>query len=90
MQKNIATPSITLDDLAVMVNKGFMEVHEDISVLRNDLEDFKVETRVEFNDLHNELDEFKLEVRSEFKDLKHVIGGHSRRISRVETKLQIA
>jgi hypothetical protein len=41
MQNNIATPPITLDDLAVMVNKWFKES-------KADLDEFKVEVRSEF------------------------------------------
>lgn len=76
MTKIISEPAVTIDELAIMVQKGFKEQSDE-------LRSFKVEVREEFNGIHGELDgihaelkSFKAEVHDEFngihKDIKDI------------------
>ncbi len=61
MQNISNTPSVTIDDLAVMVNKGFKEVAENLN-------EFKTEVRGEFKKVYKKFDD--IDARFEKVDIK--------------------
>ncbi|MDB5238703.1 MAG: hypothetical protein JWO00_38 [Candidatus Parcubacteria bacterium] len=98
----VENKEITLDDLAAMVSKGFLES-------RNELNEFKIEVRNEFTEFRaevkSEFTKFRAEVDGEFanvrKDIanlredvddlrKTVLLDHGRRLRKIEHKLEIA
>lgn len=84
---------MTIDDLAVMVAKGFEGVEKDISELKKDVEVFKLETNVHFNNLETDLKSFKKEVNESVEKTKEDIVDlldtdmlHDKRIEKLENK----
>lgn len=84
---------MTIDDLAVMVAKGFEGVEKDISELKKDVEVFKLETNVHFNNLETDLKSFKKEVNDSVEKTKEDIVDlldtdmlHDKRIEKLENK----
>ena len=78
---------ITLDDLAVMINKGFKEQSKDLLGVKNDLSGFKKEMYKFRDDTMVRFDR----IDKRFDSLEDVVfNDHGRRLRKIENKLAIA
>lgn len=91
------TPKVTIDELAVMINKGFKEVHAELSDMRGNISSLKSDVSTLKSDvsiLKSDVSIIKKDIRSlniKFDYLEDlVINNHGKRLRKIESKLQIA
>lgn len=89
---------ITLDELAIMINKGFMEQDKSLSEFKRDVESRFKEQSNDLSVVKNDILEFKHETMARFDRIDKrfdsledvVFNDHGRRLRKIENKLAIA
>ncbi|MEK7564225.1 MAG: hypothetical protein AAB510_01475 [Patescibacteria group bacterium] len=84
---------ITNSELLEVIIKGFSKIEEKMAT-KTELEAFKLEANIHFNNLETDLKSFKNETRDNFKelnekfdDLSDTVMNHNKRIEALEEKV---